>query len=92
MALAWAVQAASGALFGITTYYFERNLPDIHGIAVDALLVKIICDVAGFILAVVYRNMIPDGCDEQSLHREFSGARCGNVEFGSFFTLVFLKA
>ncbi len=54
MALAWAVQAASGALFGITTYYFERNLPDIHGIAVDALLVKIICDVAGFILAVVY--------------------------------------
>ncbi|MGB7596252.1 MAG: hypothetical protein WBM09_01670 [Gallionella sp.] len=54
MALAWAVQAASGALFGITTYYFERNLPDIHGIAVDALLVKIICAVAGFILAVVY--------------------------------------
>ncbi len=54
MALAWAVQAASGALFGITTYYFERNLPDIHGIAVDALVVKIVCALTGFSLAVVY--------------------------------------
>jgi len=54
MALAWAIQATSGALFGITTYYFDKNLPDIHGIAVDALLVKITCAVAGFILAVSY--------------------------------------
>jgi hypothetical protein len=53
-AVAWAVQAASGASFGATTYYFEGNLPDIHGIAVDALLVKIVCAVAGFILAVTY--------------------------------------
>ena len=53
-AAAWAVQAASGASFGATTYYFEGHLPDIHGIAVDALLVKIICAVAGFILAVTY--------------------------------------
>jgi hypothetical protein len=53
-ASAWAVQVASGALFGITTYYFERHLPDIHGIAVDALLIKIFCAIAGFILAASY--------------------------------------
>jgi hypothetical protein len=53
-AAAWAIQAASGALFGITTYYFEGHLPDIHGIAVNALLIKIFCAVAGFVLAVVY--------------------------------------
>jgi hypothetical protein len=53
-ATAWAVQAASGALFGITTYYFEGHLPDIHGIAVDALLIKIFCAFAGFVLAVAY--------------------------------------
>ena len=57
MALAWAIQAVSGALFGITTYYFEHHLPDIHGIAVDALLVKITCAVAGFGLAVSYRKI-----------------------------------
>ena len=28
-------------MFGATTYYFEKSLPDIHGVAVDALLVKI---------------------------------------------------
>jgi hypothetical protein len=50
----WAVQAASGAFFGISTFYFEGHLPDIGGIAVDALLVKVICAVAGFILAVTY--------------------------------------
>ena len=53
-AAAWAIQAVSGALFGITTFYFEGHLPDIHGIAVDALLIKISCAVAGFILAVIY--------------------------------------
>jgi hypothetical protein len=54
LAVAWAIQAASGMLFGATTYLYERQLPDIHGIAVDALLIKIICALAGFILAVVY--------------------------------------
>jgi len=54
LAMAWAVQAASGSLFGITTFYFEGHLPDIHGIAVDALLVKIICALVGFIVAVTY--------------------------------------
>jgi len=53
-AVAWAAQVASGALFGITTYYFEKHLPDIGGVAVDALLVKIFCAVAGLILAVAY--------------------------------------
>lgn len=54
MAMAWAIQAASGMLFGITTFWYEGHLPDIHGIAVDALLIKIICASTGFVLAVVY--------------------------------------
>ncbi len=56
-AVAWAIQAASGALFGITTYYFEGHLPDIHGIAVDALLIKIGCAASGFVLAVAYLRL-----------------------------------
>jgi len=54
MAWAWAIQAASGVMFGAITYYFEKHLPDIHGVAVDALLVKMGCAAAGFILAVAY--------------------------------------
>jgi hypothetical protein len=54
LALAWATQAVTGLLFGATTYYFDRSLPDIHGVAVDALVVKIVCALTGFILAVVY--------------------------------------
>ncbi|MGB9094622.1 MAG: hypothetical protein WCB93_10940 [Gallionella sp.] len=54
LALAWATQAVSGLLFGATTYYFDKSLPDIHGIAVDALVIKIVCALTGFILAIVY--------------------------------------
>lgn len=53
-AAAWAVQAASGVLFGVSTFYYEGHLPDIHGIAVDALLIKIVCAAIGFVLAVAY--------------------------------------
>ena len=54
LAVVWAVQAASGAGFGIATFYFEGHLPDIHGIAVIALLIKIACAMAGFVLAAAY--------------------------------------
>lgn len=54
LALAWGIQVASGMLFGITTFLFEGHLPDIHGIAVDALFIKIFCALAGFILAISY--------------------------------------
>lgn len=54
LVLAWATQAASGVLFGITTYLYEHHLPDIHGIAVDALLIKMFCALGGFVLAYTH--------------------------------------
>jgi len=54
VAAVWAVQAASGAGFGVATFSFEGHLPDIHGLAVAALLVKIACAICGFTLAVIY--------------------------------------
>jgi hypothetical protein len=59
LAVAWAIQAASGALFGLTTYIYESHLPDIHGIAVDALAIKVICALSGFVLAVSYARLNP---------------------------------
>lgn len=54
MAIIWALQASSGALFGVVTYHYDHHLPDIHGVAVDALLIKVICAILGFVLAISY--------------------------------------
>ncbi|KXS31990.1 MAG: hypothetical protein AWT59_1902 [Candidatus Gallionella acididurans] len=54
LAIAWATQVASGVMFGVTTYLYESHLPDIHGIAVDALLIKLFCALSGFVLAVTH--------------------------------------
>ena len=47
----WAVQGASGATFGAISYASYGRFPDIHGIAVAALLLKMACAAAGFSLA-----------------------------------------
>ncbi len=56
VAVAWALQGLTGLSFGITTYAYERHLPDIHGIAVLALGIKVLCVVAGLTLALFYRK------------------------------------
>jgi hypothetical protein len=52
LTIGWIVQGASGAMFGVTTLYFNGELPDIHGIAVIALIIKMTCVSIGLILAV----------------------------------------
>jgi hypothetical protein len=47
----WLVQAASGATFGAISFYYYAKFPDIHGIAVAALIVKVVCAALGFSLA-----------------------------------------
>jgi hypothetical protein len=50
----WAAQGVSGAAFGAISYAAYGRLPDIHGIAVAALSLKIACAVCGFGLCVLY--------------------------------------
>ena len=47
----WAAQAISGALFGVVSVLYYGQPPDIHGVAVAALVVKVACAVAGFLCA-----------------------------------------
>jgi hypothetical protein len=47
----WLVQALSGATFGAISYYYYSKFPDLHGIAVVALRVKMGCAALGFSLA-----------------------------------------
>ncbi len=50
----WTTQAISGPGFGLATYYFDRHFPDIAGIAIAALTVKIICVAIGFLLVTAW--------------------------------------
>src|ERR1019366_7405633 len=50
----WVAQVASGASFGMVTYYYYLHLPDISGIAIDALGVKMICASLGILLLMTY--------------------------------------
>ena len=49
--IAWLIQAVSGPSFGIASLYFHGSLPDIHGIAVISLGIKITCVIIGLLLA-----------------------------------------
>ena len=50
----WAMQGASGAGFGAISFYYYGKPPDIHGIAIAALVIKMSCAVLGFAGAVSY--------------------------------------
>ena len=50
----WAAQGASGVCFGVISYLGYGRLPDIHGIAVGALVLKMVCAAAGFSVAALY--------------------------------------
>lgn len=50
----WATQAASGAAFGAVSWLYYGQFPDIHGIAIAALVIKVACAMAGFAIAAVY--------------------------------------
>lgn len=52
--LGWMVQGISGAGFGAISYAYYRQFPDIHGIAIAALYLKMACALVGFLLAAAF--------------------------------------
>jgi len=50
----WVAQGVSGVCFGAISYAGYGRLPDIHGIAIGALFLKMACAAAGFSLAALY--------------------------------------
>lgn len=57
MALGWAAQGASGAGFGLTSFYLKGQIPEITGVALAALLIKISCVLIGISLAAINLRM-----------------------------------
>lgn len=60
----WAIQAVSGPAFGMLSLYFHQRLPDIAGIAMTALAIKIACVGAGFLLVTAWLLPCP-ACRER---------------------------
>jgi hypothetical protein len=50
----WLLQILSGIGFGVVSYTGYGSLPDIHGIAIAALYLKIVCASAGFFAALTF--------------------------------------
>lgn len=51
--LGWVLQGASGMGFGIISFAYYGQFPDIHGIAIAALYLKMACAGGGVLLAAV---------------------------------------
>lgn len=59
----WMVQGMSGAGFGAISFAYYGAFPDIHGIAVVALLLKMACAAGGVVLAAVMLRWGPRWSD-----------------------------
>ncbi len=68
----WVIQGTSGAAFGAISYAYYGQFPDIHGIALIALYLKIACAAGGFLLAVMFLRYQPRWVDHR-LRRIWSG-------------------
>lgn len=61
--VAWSAQAISGAGFGAISYAYYGHFPDIHGIAIAALFIKMACVAVGIVLAVALLRIQPRWSD-----------------------------
>lgn len=49
----WGVQITSGVLFGLVSLFYYGQFPDIHGVAIDALIIKVVCATFAVIAIVL---------------------------------------
>jgi hypothetical protein len=60
-ALGWTTQIVSGAGFGIVSHYIKGQLPEIGGVALIALFIKVACALGGLITATVILRTAAQG-------------------------------
>lgn len=70
----WGTQGVSGAAFGAVSYYFYHQFPDISGIAVAALIVKMVCVATGFLLLAAYLSWGENWPEEKISHAWFASS------------------
>lgn len=73
----WLVQVVSGAGFGAISFAYYGQFPDLHGIAVAALSIKVACAVLGAVLAIAMLRGLRARAD-----RPQDAARVGQILLG----------
>lgn len=48
----WLVQLVTGFSFGLASHYLRGGIPDINGVSLIALMIKIICAAVGLLLGL----------------------------------------
>jgi len=61
----WGTQALSGMAFGTISYYNYGRFPDLHGIAIAALIVKMLCAMSGLAMVALYLHYADGWADRQ---------------------------
>ena len=61
----WGAQVLSGMAFGAISHYYYGAFPDIHGIAIAALVVKMLCAVSGLAMVAFYLRYAGGWADRQ---------------------------
>ena len=63
----WGTQALSGMFFGAISYYYYGAFPDIHNIAIAALIIKMVCAVSALALVALLLRYAEGWADRQHL-------------------------
>ena len=61
----WGTQALSGMVFGAISHYYYGKFPDIHDIAIAALVIKILCVASGLSTVALYLRYAYRWADRQ---------------------------
>ena len=61
----WGTQALSGMLFGASSHYYYGKFQDLHGIAIAALIVKMLCAASGLSMVALYLHYADGWADRQ---------------------------
>lgn len=63
--IGWGTQALSGMAFGAISLYYYGAFPDIHGVAIAALVTKMLCAVSGLAVVMLYLRYAGGWADRQ---------------------------
>ncbi len=69
MIAGWLLQILTGIGFGLVSLFFYAQLPDIAGIALGALVIKIACAILGVVLGAICLRRGKDGRAGHSVWR-----------------------